>query len=94
MILECDWEAAYGQVATKEGVATEVVAFGWISDIFKSLSDCKRLCLERPFCWSIAFHPWQDPYFGNCYLNIKVLTKLSSFVSKDDWTTYYCTNEG
>ena len=94
MILECDWEAAYGQVdsrATEEGF---MAAFGWRSDIVKSLSDCKRFCLERPFCWSFAFQPWQDPNFYNCYLNTKVLTNRSSFIPKDNWTTYYCTNAG
>ena len=87
LILECDWEGVYGRVAIDEG--SDVGSF-----YGKSLSDCKGLCVEESDCWSIAFYPSQVPLFINCYLKDKILTKDSSFVSKDDWTTYYCTNDG
>ena len=87
LILECDLEGVYGRVAIEEG--SSVGSF-----YGKSLSKCKSLCVDESDCWSIAFYPSQDPLFINCYLKDKILTNLSSFVSKDDWTTYYCTNEG
>ena len=87
LILECDLEGVYGKVAIEEGSSVE-------SFYGKSLSECKSLCVDESDCWSIAFYPSQDPFFINCYLKDKILTNLSSFVSKDDWTTYYCTNDG
>ena len=87
LILECDLEGVYGRVAIEEG--SSVGSF-----YGKSLSKCKSLCVDESDCWSIAFYPSQDPLFINCYLKDKILTNLSSFVSKDDWTTYYCANDG
>ena len=58
----------------------------------QSLGDCQNWCVTTAGCWSIGFHePNGDPSFTNCYLKDTVLTSLSSFVTKENWTTYYCT---
>ena len=61
----------------------------------QSLGDCQNRCVTTAGCWSIGFvEPNGDPSFTNCYLKDTILTRLSSFVAKGDWTTYYCTDEG
>ena len=58
----------------------------------QSLGDCQNWCVTTAGCESIGFHePNGDPSFTNCYLKDTVLTSLSSFVTKENWTTYYCT---
>ena len=58
----------------------------------QSLGDCQNRCVTTVGCESIGFHePNGDPSFTNCQLKDTVLTSLSSFVTKENWTTYYCT---
>ena len=61
----------------------------------QSLTDCQNWCVATAGCWSIGFlEPNGDPSFTNCYLKDTILTSLSSFAPKGNWTTYYCTNIG
>ena len=81
-----NFEGAYGRVAVTKG--SDVGSFN-----DQSLSDCQSWCVATAGCWSIGFHePNDDPLFTNCYLKETILTSLSLFVAKGNWTTYYCTN--
>ena len=88
-VLGCNgnFKGTYGQGAVPSG--SDV---GTFND--KSLSDCKTLCVATAGCWSIGYHPYQEPSFTNCYLKDRFVTSSSLFKAKDDWTTYYCTTEG
>ena len=89
-VLGCNgnFKGTYGQGAVPSG--SDV---GTFND--KSLSDCKTLCVATAGCWSIGYHPYQEPSFTNCYLKDKIVTTHSTMIiTESDWTTYYCTNEG